>query len=113
MKRSSHFPSSRSSSAQRSVLVVIPARDEAASLGDLLRVLRTLPYCQPLVASDASSDATADLARAHGAWVIEVPLQLGAWGVTQAGLRVALRRDFDVVVTMDGDGQHDGSIAMC
>jgi len=87
--------------------VVIPARDEADSLGELLATLRTLRSCQPLVASDQSSDATVALAASHGAWVIDVPLQLGAWGVTQAGLRLAQRRGFEVVVTLDGDGQHD------
>ncbi len=107
MNPSSHRLGRRSSPVTAPVLVVIPARDEADTLGDLLAALRALPHVQPLVASDASSDGTAALARAHGAWVIEVPLQLGAWGATQAGLRLAQRRGFDIVVTMDGDGQHD------
>jgi glycosyltransferase involved in cell wall biosynthesis len=89
------------------ILIVIPARDEAATLGDLLPRLRDLPGCRTVVASDDSTDATASLARAHGVWVLDVPLQLGAWGVTQAGLRYAQRNGYESVVTLDGDGQHD------
>jgi glycosyltransferase involved in cell wall biosynthesis len=88
-------------------LIVIPARDEVATLGDLLPALRDLPGCEVLVVSDDSSDGTVALARRHGVLVVDVPLQLGAWGVTQAGLRVAQRYGFDTVVTLDGDGQHD------
>jgi glycosyltransferase involved in cell wall biosynthesis len=89
------------------ILIVIPARDEAATLGDLLFKLRALPDCRTIVASDQSTDATASLARAHGVSVLDVPLQLGAWGVTQAGLRYAQRNGYETVVTVDGDGQHD------
>jgi glycosyltransferase involved in cell wall biosynthesis len=88
-------------------LIVIPARDEGASLREILPRLRGLAGCQVLVASDQSSDDTVGLARAHGVRVVDVPLQLGAWGATQAGLRFALRYGYDTVVTMDGDGQHD------
>jgi glycosyltransferase involved in cell wall biosynthesis len=89
------------------ILIVIPARDEAATLGPLIVQLRDLPGCRTIVASDDSSDGTAALARKHGVAVLDVPLQLGAWGVTQAGLRFALRKGYEAVVTLDGDGQHD------
>jgi glycosyltransferase involved in cell wall biosynthesis len=89
------------------ILIVIPARDEAATLGDLLVRLRDLPGCRTIVASDQSTDATASLARAHGVQVLDIALQLGAWGVTQAGLRYAQRNGYEAVVTLDGDGQHD------
>jgi glycosyltransferase involved in cell wall biosynthesis len=88
-------------------LIVIPARDEAATLGDLLARLQGMPGCQVLVVSDESSDGTVALARQHGVLVVDVALQLGAWGVTQAGLRLAQRYGFETVVTLDGDGQHD------
>lgn len=63
--------------------------------------------CEVLVVSDASTDGTAAAARRGGARVIELPLQLGAWGATQAGIRYALRHGFDTVISLDADGQHD------
>lgn len=88
-------------------MFVIPARDEEASIGDLLDLL--VPKAGPhvLVVSDASTDDTAAVARRHGARVLELPLQLGAWGATQAGLRFARRHGYRQVITLDADGQHE------
>ena len=88
-------------------LFVIPARDEEASIGALLDQLipRTGPHV--LVVSDASQDDTALVAARHGARVLELPLQLGAWGATQAGLRFARRHGYRQVITLDADGQHE------
>jgi glycosyltransferase involved in cell wall biosynthesis len=107
MTQSSHPDHRPRRTGHPSILVVIPARDEAASLGALLDQISHLPGVRVLVASDASSDDTADIARRAGALVADVPLQLGAWGMTQLGLRYAERHGFATVVTLDGDGQHD------
>ncbi|WP_332309396.1 glycosyltransferase family 2 protein [Pseudomarimonas arenosa] len=88
-------------------LYVIPAFNEEGSIGILLKHLRSAPRDCVLVVSDASTDQTAAIARAAGAEVLELPLQLGAWGATQAGLRFALRHGYDRVITLDADGQHD------
>ncbi|MCK7593827.1 glycosyltransferase family 2 protein [Pseudomarimonas salicorniae] len=113
MSRSSHSHSRRRLRVLpggRSVartLFVIPARDEEASIGALLDQL--VPRVGPhvLVISDASTDDTATVARRHGARVLELPLQLGAWGATQAGLRFARRQGYRQVITLDADGQHE------
>lgn len=88
-------------------LFVIPARDEEASIGALLDRLAPLAGSHVLVVSDASQDDTAAVAARHGARVIELPLQLGAWGATQAGLRFARRHGYRQVITLDADGQHE------
>lgn len=59
-----------------------------------------------IVVDDASNDATAELARQAGAQVMRNVNNLGAWKATQAGLRYAKKRGFEVVVTMDADEQH-------
>jgi len=38
--------------------------------------------------------------------VIDLPLNLGAWGATQTGMRYAQRNRYATVVTLDADGQH-------
>ena len=62
--------------------------------------------CAVLVVDDGSSDGTAAVARAAGAEALTLPLGLGAWGATQAGIRYARRHGYAGVITLDADGQH-------
>ena len=87
-------------------LAVMPARDEAATVASVVEGVRAVLGCTVLVVDDGSSDTTADVARAAGAEVLRLPLGLGAWGATQAGIRYALRNGFTKVITLDADGQH-------
>ena len=88
-------------------LIVIPARNEAATIGALLESLRAQGYRQVLVVDDLSDDGTGDIARAGGAMVLRPVLGLGAWGGMQTGIRYGLREGFGRVITMDADGQHE------
>ena len=87
-------------------LAVIPARDEAATVAAVVAGVRESLACAVLVVDDASTDATAEIARAAGATVLTLPIGLGAWGATQAGIRYARRHGFAGVITLDADGQH-------
>ncbi len=87
-------------------LVVIPARNEQATIADVIAEVRSAGYHDVVVADDASTDATRSEAIAAGARVIPLVYRLGAWGATQAGLRYALRKGYSVAITMDADGQH-------
>jgi hypothetical protein len=103
------LPSLTRSPPAPSLLVVIPAHNEAASIAGVLQDLARHVRADRLVVSDASSDDTAAIARAEGAEAIELPQQIGAWGATQTGLRLAQRRGYGRVATVDGDGQHAAS----
>lgn len=87
-------------------LVVIPAKNEAASIGDVVRAVRAHGYSDVLVVDDDSADETGRLAREAGALVLRAPLPQGAWGAMQTGIRYAVRHNFTSVITMDADGQH-------
>jgi hypothetical protein len=87
-------------------LAVMPARDEAATVASVVEGVRATLGCAVLVVDDASSDATAEAARAAGATVLTLPLGLGAWGATQTGIRYAHRNGFTNVISLDADGQH-------
>ena len=89
-----------------SILAVIPARNEAPTVADIVRRTLATGLCDALVVDDASVDETAVLARDAGAAVITVPFSLGAWGATQTGMRYAQRNRYHTVVTLDADGQH-------
>lgn len=88
-------------------LILIPAYNEAESIGELVdETLREAPGIPVLVVSDGSADATARIALAHGARVLDLPFNLGVGGAVQAGIRHARCLGFHTVVRIDGDGQH-------
>jgi len=99
-------PDERSATPKKE-LIVIPARDEAPTIGALVRQLQASGWRDVLVVDDHSSDGTGEVAREAGAVVMRPVLPVGAWGATQAGIRLALARGFGAVITMDADGQHE------
>jgi glycosyltransferase involved in cell wall biosynthesis len=90
------------------LLAIVPALDEARSLGPLLASMRAaLPDAELCVVDDGSTDDTAGVAARAGATVLRLPVNLGIGGAVQAGYKLALARGVDVAVQIDGDGQHD------
>ncbi len=87
--------------------VVIPALNESVSIGALVTSLRAQAKYPVLVIDDCSDDDTAIMAARAGARVLPLAMRLGAWGATQTGIRYLLREGFDLVVTLDADGQHE------
>jgi glycosyltransferase involved in cell wall biosynthesis len=59
-----------------------------------------------VVVDDGSTDRTAAVARAAGARVVSLPFNLGIGGAVQTGFQLAHGEGFDLVVRLDGDGQH-------
>lgn len=92
--------------AAQKVIVVIPARDEAADVGDVVRKVTDtgLPV---VVVDDYSGDHTAEVARRAGAAVLQMPFHAGAWAAIQAGMRFARQQGWEFAATLDADGQHN------
>jgi hypothetical protein len=88
-------------------LAVIPAYNEVATVGQVIRDLRaTVPRFDVVVVDDGSTDATADVATKAGARLLRLPFNLGIGGAVQAGFLYALENGYDYVVQVDADGQH-------
>ncbi|MEV4599407.1 glycosyltransferase family 2 protein [Amycolatopsis sp. NPDC049253] len=99
---------SSTSLSTRRVLIVMPALNEQASVGAVIaHVKQSLPGMDVLVVDDGSKDRTSALARAAGAEVARLSVNLGVGGAMRTGFRYAVARGYDVVVQVDADGQHD------
>ncbi|WP_231190046.1 DUF2304 family protein [Haladaptatus sp. DYF46] len=91
------------------IAIVIPAYNEEETIRP---VIESLPESvsgykvEGIVVSDGSADNTAKRADIDGTTVIEHPLNQGQGGALKTGFEVASKRGADIVVTMDGDGQH-------
>jgi glycosyltransferase involved in cell wall biosynthesis len=91
--------------AARTISVIIPAFNEAATIARVVRAAREYcPDAEVVVVDDASTDGTADEAAAAGARVIRRPYNLGNGAGVKTGIRAA---SGDVILILDGDGQHD------
>jgi glycosyltransferase involved in cell wall biosynthesis len=96
------------SPAAQKILVVVPALNEAHSVGAVVGEIRaTVPNAGCVVIDDGSTDGTAQAARAAGAEVLVLPFNLGVGGAMRTGFRFALAEGYDVVLQVDADGQHD------
>jgi glycosyltransferase involved in cell wall biosynthesis len=89
-------------------LAVVPAYNEAATVGGVVHaLLAECPEFDVLVVDDGSTDATAACADKAGARVVRHPFNLGIGGAVQTGFQYAREHDYDYLVQVDGDGQHE------
>jgi len=86
------------------VSVVVPAYNEAASIGTFVSALRdTASWREIIVVDDGSSDETGARAAHAGARVVRHPYNKGNGAAVKTGIRHA---GGEFVLVMDGDGQH-------
>jgi glycosyltransferase involved in cell wall biosynthesis len=89
-------------------LIVVPAFNEAATVGRVVAEVRALPQTPDVVViDDGSSDGTGEGVTAR---VVRLPFNCGIGAAVQTGLRLALDDGYDLVARLDGDGQHDARV---
>jgi glycosyltransferase involved in cell wall biosynthesis len=88
--------------------IILPAKNEAAALADLLpRLRRAQPAAEIIVVDDGSTDDTAQLCENAGVRHVRQPYSMGNGAAIKRGAREA---GGDVLVFMDADGQHDPAL---
>jgi len=85
--------------------VIIPTYNEAKTIGNLIRSIRS-QNLEVIVVDDGSQDDTYKIASDCGAVVLRNENNLGKGTSLVRGLNYALAKNFDAAITMDGDGQH-------
>jgi hypothetical protein len=88
-------------------IVIIPAYREEKTIGAVVSGIRQRFTYDVLVVNDGSPDETSATARSAGAIVLDLPCNLGIGGAVQTGFLYARDRGYDIVVRIDGDGQHE------
>ena len=87
-------------------MILIPAHNEAASIGSVLRSLtQNHPDLEPVVVASCCQDATAEIAKYYGATVL-TEKKIGYGQALLCGYRYAILQDKDFLIQLDADGQH-------
>lgn len=87
------------------ICVIIPTYNEARAIADLVRNIKRQDL-EVVVVDDGSYDNTFRVAEDSGAVVLHNPVNEGKGASLIRGFAYASGKDFDAVITMDGDGQH-------
>ena len=87
------------------VSIIIPAYNEAKSIGKVISDIKALHHdFEVIVVDDGSSDGTEAVATNAGALVYRHPYNIGNGAAIKSGIRIASGR---TLVFMDADGQHN------
>ena len=90
---------------KKSVSVIIPVFNEAETVAEIIKEITGLyPEFEVIVINDGSTDETGARAKEAGALVYSHPYNIGNGAAIKSGIRIA---SGDILVFMDGDGQHD------
>ena len=88
------------------IIAAIPCLNEGQFIGDI--VARSSKYVDTaVVIDDGSTDNTSEVAKGAGAEVIRHERSRGAGAATKSAFQAAKTNNADILVTLDGDGQHD------
>ena len=88
--------------------ILIPAYNAQETLGSVLKKVEPLKI-DTIVVDDGSSDETKRVASENGAHLLEHPLNLGKGAALQTGFQYMLQKGYQLIITLDADGQHDPS----
>jgi hypothetical protein len=91
------------------VVAIIPAFNEEKNIQAVIHsIQKSGVNIDIVVINDGSIDKTSEVAKSAGAYVINLPVNLGIGGAVQTGYLYAYENGYDIAIQVDGDGQHDG-----
>lgn len=94
--------------AGSSLLVIVPARDESATVDEVVSsVQKTIRPDAIVVVADRCRDETALVAELAGATVLQTGLASGLGAAMNVGISHGINEGFSRFATIDADGQYD------
>ena len=95
---------------RKDTLVIMPAFNEAEAIGvflDKLTQANVQDMADILIINDGSADDTSQIVKDKGFEIISHIYNLGYGCALQTGYKHAVRKDYEYLIQIDSDGQHD------
>lgn len=90
------------------ILIIIPAYNEEENIEKVVdNIIENYPEYDYVIVNDGSTDATRKICKARGYNLLDLPINLGLAGAIKSGFKYANYYQYEYVVQIDGDGQHD------
>ena len=90
------------------VLIIIPAYNEAENIECVVdNIIENYPEYDYVIVNDGSTDATRKICKSRGYNLLDLPVNLGLAGAIKSGFKYANYYQYEYVVQIDGDGQHN------
>ena len=88
-------------------LIIIPAYNEEENIERVVNMLKTsYPQYDYIVVNDCSKDNTKLICQKNNYNFIDLPINLGLAGAVQTGYQYAYKKNYDIAIQYDSDGQH-------
>ena len=87
--------------------IIIPALNEEENIASVIAGIKNQTDADIIVIDDGSKDFTAEKAGKAGAFVIRHPFNMGYGAALQTGYKYAVKKKYDFLLQIDGDGQHE------
>ncbi|MDQ1284107.1 MAG: hypothetical protein QG620_455 [Patescibacteria group bacterium] len=93
--------------SENKIFIVVPAYNEEKVIQDVILEIQNAGYQNIIVVDDGGTDNTRAVAERAGATAIRHKINRGKGAATKTGIEAAKLLRADIIVTIDGDGQHD------
>lgn len=87
--------------------IIIPVFNEEENIASVIAGIKNQTDADIIVIDDGSKDFTAERAGKAGAFVIRHPFNMGYGVALQTGYKYAVKKKYDFLLQIDGDGQHE------
>lgn len=89
-------------------LIIIPAYNEAENIEKVVdNIAQNYPEYDYIIVNDGSTDATRKICKERGYNLLDLPANVGLAGAIKSGMKYANFYQYEYVIQIDGDGQHD------
>jgi len=89
------------------IYIVIPAYNEEEVIAGVIDEIRSAGYENIILVDDGSTDKTQQTAKNTGVTALKHKINRGKGAATKTGIEAAKLLGADIIVTLDGDGQHN------
>lgn len=91
------------------VLIIIPAYNEELNIVKTVQDVTKNTDYDYVVVNDGSKDKTQEICEKNNFNLISLPINYGLTSAIQAGMKYALKNNYEVAIQFDGDGQHQAN----